>query len=138
MGVKSKKELETLKKRVKELEVIQKDTDNVTPAIFKDLMEKHKAVVKTSIRRLNRNIKTLKSSTIKIEGADLNERAEKANLQAESQSDNNQNAEDEADEDFEYQHAWLVRIICFVLIGVVFAIMLERKQALDLVSNKTK
>lgn len=132
----SKKELEELKKRVKELEAIQKDTDLVTPAIFKDLMEKHKAVVKTSVRRLSRNIKTLKSSTIKIEGADLNERAETATSQTESNSDNKQETEDEEEEDFEYQHAWLVRIICFVLIGVVFAIMLERKKALDFVSKK--
>lgn len=132
-----KKEIEALKKRLKELQEIQKDTEVVTPALFKDLISQHNKSIKLSVKKLIRSVKKMKRSTIKLEiGSSKRETTAlsvasiSGGEEEDTQGEKDQGQEEE-EEDFEYKHAWLVRTFCLFCVGAVFALLAQRLRSID-------
>jgi thiol-disulfide isomerase/thioredoxin len=99
--------------------------------VLQDVLKKHRRMVKKSVTSLQKGI------------AESFARGPKIAHQDSSKSEKHQETEvsDDDDEevvDYDYKHAWIVRISLFLVIGYSLAIMVDRMRSLDSTGKNTR
>lgn len=103
----------------------------LTADVLNDVLKKHRKVVRRSVSRLKKGIE---------EGFLQAGKARHDKPRTEPKDETPITEEDDDDEvvDFDYKHAWIVRITLFLVIGFSVAILFDRIRILDSVTKNTK
>lgn len=118
-----------LRQRVKELERIESSKENMTSVELRDIIASHDRSINRSIKSFKRNLANFKK--IEFRPSLASTPREKESIPAANLAHEEEAPVDDSDVDFGYQHAWLVKLLCFVGIGGVFGLIFERNRAIN-------
>lgn len=117
-------EVEKLRKRIKELENIESTQEVPTLPIVKDMVLQSQLKIKTSLKKLSKLMKTIE--------------VQKSSLTSTAIISTQKSASDDSEgKKFDYEYAWIIRILCMFCLGITGGIMRIKLSQINLTISKS-